>query len=319
MAFNVAALADYNSQVTGPIIADITYKGNTIEYMSIAEGIKYQQPLNLVSTSPYFQGGDAVTNPTGSAVFSQRNITVSKRTAFDQWNLQLLTDKYLGKMALPEGSYEEAFAIMDVMTSELVKKAQQATDDFIWNAEEGVVFPGTTVTAAGPGLKELTSGSTFIADGGVAATGVGANAIVGSTAYEQLTAMLADADANILDAEDLSFFVGTKVFQRIVNGLTTQNLFHFDPTSVVSRGGMYEVPLPGYPNVKIVGVYGLRNSERVILGPSSDCYIGVDLLSDTENFKLWYDENTDTIRYRLRNKIGTQLAHPEYWVSNQLA
>ena len=319
MAFNVSALADYNSQVTGPIVADILYKGNTTEFVNLAEGIKHQEPLNLVSTAPYFQGGDAVTNPSGSVTFSQRNITVSKRTAFDQWNLQQLTDKYLGKMALPEGSYEETFAIMDVLTGELVKKAQQDNDDFIWNAEEGEVFPGTTVTAAGPGVKELTSGSDFITDGGVAATGVGATPITGSTAYEQLTAMLADADANIIDAEDLTFFVGTKVFQRIVNGLTTQNLFHFDPTSVASRGGFYEVPLPGYPNVKIVGVFGLRNSERVILGPASDLYVGVDLAGDTENFKIWYDENTDTIRYRLRNKIGTQLAHPSYWVSNQLA
>jgi hypothetical protein len=88
---------------------------------------------------------------------------------------------------------------------------------------------------------------------------------------------------------------------------------------VKSRGGFYEVPLPGYPNVVIVGGWGLRNSERVILGPASDMYVGTDLTSDTNNYQLWYDINSDTIKYRLRNKLGTQIGHPAYYVSNDLA
>ena len=113
--------------------------------------------------------------------------------------------------------------------------------------------------------------------------------------------------------------MGTSVFQRVISGLTTQNLFHFDPTTVEKRGGFYEVPFPGYPNVKIVGTYGLRASERVVLGKASDAFVGTDLISDTNNFSLWYDINTDTVRYRLRNKLGMQIAHPQYWVSNDLA
>ena len=126
-------------------------------------------------------------------------------------------------------------------------------------------------------------------------------------------------DVNVKDAEDLTVFCGTSVFQRIVSGLTTQNLFHFDPTTVARRGGFYEVPLPGFPNIKIVGTYGLRSSERVIVGPASDAFVGTDLVSDTTNFQMWYDINSDALKYRLRNKIGTQIAHPTYWASNDLA
>ena len=86
-----------------------------------------------------------------------------------------------------------------------------------------------------------------------------------------------------------------------------------------SRGGFYEVPLPGYPNVVIVGGWGLRNSERVVLGPASDAFVGTDLISDTSNYQLWYDINSDSIKYRLRNKLGTQIGHPHYWVSNDVA
>lgn len=315
MALDVSALSDFNNEVAGKVVLDTVYKGNTAEYVSIQEGIKFQEPLNLLSVDPYAQGGDSVTDFTGSVEFSQRNITVTKRTFMDSMNLQSLTSKYLGISALPEGSYEESFALLNDVTADLVKKVQQDNDNFIWNAVSGSAY-SAGLTPIGDGLKVIISGSTT---GVNVPTGTGATPITGSTAYAQLTDMLASEDANVLDAEDLTFFCGTSVFQRIVSGLTTQNLFHFDPTSVERRGGFYEVPLPGYPNVKIIGTWGLRDSERVVLGPASDAFVGTDLLSDTTNFQLWYDINTDTLRYRLRNKLGMQVAHPAYWVSNDEA
>jgi len=100
MAINVSALNDFNNELAGKMVVDTVYTGNTAEYVSIQEGIKFQEPLNLASITPYFQGGNAVSTASGSADFTQRNITVSKRTAYDSWNLQLLTEKYLGKAVL---------------------------------------------------------------------------------------------------------------------------------------------------------------------------------------------------------------------------
>jgi hypothetical protein len=315
MSLNVSALNDFNNETAGRIVLDTVYKGNTTEYVQVQESIKFQEPLNLISVDPYFQGGNAVTNPSGSAEFTQRNITVTKRTAYDSWNLQDLTDKYLGVSVLPAGSYEETMTILNDLTTELVQKAQQNNDEFLWNAVSGSQFANSTVTPNADGFKALISGSTT---GVVVATGTGATPITGSTAYDQITSMLGQMDANVLDT-DLTVWCGTRVFQRVINGLTTQNLFHFDPTTVERRGGFYEVPLPGYPNVKIVGNYGLRGSERVIIGPASDMVVGTDLVSDTTNYQLWFDINSDTLKYRLRNKLGVQIGHPEYFVSNDLA
>jgi hypothetical protein len=316
MAISAAALADFNDQLAGKLVIDAIYTGNTAEYVTVQQGIKYSQPLNLVSVTPYFQGGDAVSTPSGSADFTQRNITVTKRTAYDNWNLQLLTEKYTGKAFLPEGSYEDTMTILTEMSDDLVKKAQQNNDDFIWNAVSGAAFANSTVTPEADGFKTLISGST---SGVNVATGIGANVITGSTAYDQITTMLESVDVNVLDAPDLTVWCGTSVFQRIVNGLTTQNLFHFDPTTVERRGGFYEVPLPGYPNVKIIGTYGLRSSERVIIGPASSMVVGTDLVSDTNNFQMWYSIDQDTLNYRLRNKLGCQISHASYFVSNDQA
>jgi hypothetical protein len=313
---DVTALAEFNDQLAGKLVLDTVYTGNTAEYVSIQENIKHSQPLNIVQVAPYFQGGDSVSTASGSADFTQRDITVTKRTAYDSWNLQLLTEKYTGKAYLPEGSYEDSLTILTEMSSDLVKKAQQNNDDFIWNAVSGAAFANSTVTPNADGFKTLISGST---SGVNVATGIGANVITGSTAYDQITTMLESVDVNVLDAPDLTVWCGTSVFQRIINGLTTQNLFHFDPTTVAKRGGFYEVPLPGYPNISIISTYGLRSSERVIIGPASSMVVGTDLTSDTTNFQIWWDINEDSLKYRLRNKLGTQVTFPQHFVSNDQA
>jgi len=317
MSINVSALNDFNNELAGKMVLDTVYTGNTAEYVSIQEGIKFQEPLNLASMDPYFQGGNAVSSASGSAEFTQRNITVTKRTAYDSLNLQLLTEKYLGKAVLDEGSYEDTMTILTDLYGDLTKKAQQQNDDFIWNAVSGAALatqPG--VVAEADGFKKLISGST---SGVNVPTGTGANVITGSTAYTQIVDLIEAVDDNVKDAEDLTVFCGTAVFTRIISGLTTQNLFHFDPTTVERRNGFYEVPFPGFPNVKIVGGWGLRSSERVIVGPASDMVVGTDLMSDTTNFQTWFDINDDALKYRLRNKLGVQIGHPEYFASNDQA
>ena len=316
--FNVSALADFNNQVAGKIVLDSVFKGVTAQYATIQEGIKYQEPLNLMSVSPVAQGGDSVTVASGSVIFSQRNLTTTKRTFYDSLNLQALTEKYLGISALPEGSYEESFSLLNDMTTDLVAKVQKSNDEFIWQAVSGSALGA--LTPAVDGLLVIISGSTALAGSAVnVPTGTGATPITASTAYAQLTDIISAENEDVLDAEDLTFFCGSKVFQRIVSGFTTQNLFHFDPTSVTSRVGGWEVPMPGFPNMRIVGTAGIGTSERVVLGPSSDLFIGCDLTSDTTNYSLWYDINDDALKYRLRNKLAQNVAHPQYWVSNDLA
>ena len=312
MAINVSALNDFNNELAGKMVLDTVYTGNTAEYVSIQGNIKFSEPLNLASVTPYFQGGDAVSTASGSLDFTQRNIAVTKRTAYDLWNLQLLTSKYLGKAVLDPGSYEDTMTIISSLSEDLVKKAQQDNDNFIWNAVSGAAY-NNDLTPVGDGLKQIISGSTV----GVNVP-AGQSAITASTAYSQIVELISAVDVNVKDADDLTVFCGTTVFQRIVSGLTTQNLFHFDPTTVQRRGGYYEVPLPGFPNVKLIGTYGLRSSQRVVVGPASDMFVGTDLMSDTTNFQLWYDINSDSLKYRLRNKLGTQIAHPSYYASNDL-
>ena len=84
MSLNVSALADFNNEVAGLLLPKMIYAGNTAEYVTVKEGIKYKEPLNLFEVDLQVQDGfGCVTNPSGSATFSQRDLEVCQRTSYD--------------------------------------------------------------------------------------------------------------------------------------------------------------------------------------------------------------------------------------------
>ena len=46
MALDVTALADFNNEIAGELVVKSVYGGSTMEYITIQEGVKYQEPTN---------------------------------------------------------------------------------------------------------------------------------------------------------------------------------------------------------------------------------------------------------------------------------
>ena len=312
MSLNVSALADFNNQIAGELIIKMVYAGSTMEYITIQEGVKFQEPINLFEVSLYMQNGTCVSSASGSATFTQRTIEVCPRTSFDALCLKDLDKKYLGISALAPGSYNETFALATQYSELLVNQFQKANDQFIWRQESGSAstFGGTCATN---GLNFIITGSTS----GVVA--IASSSLAAANILSTMDTMIATSSADVADREDLTFFMSVTNFRNYLTGLRLANNFYFDPMSVTNRGGLYEMQYPFQPNIKVVGTVGLQGSSRVVLGPAKQIVAGTDLLSDFTEFQLWYDINTDTLRHRVSTKLGVNIAYPEFWVSNDLA
>ena len=312
MSLNVQALSDFNNQIAGELIIKMVYAGSTMEYITIQEGVKYQEPINLFEVSLFMQNGTCVSNASGSATFSQRTIEVCPRTSFDALCLKDLDKKYLGISALAPGSYNETFALATQYSELLVNQFQKANDQFLWRQVSGSAssFGGT---CAVNGLNTIISGSTS----GVVT--IPSSSLAPANILTTMDTMIATSSADVADREDLTFFMSVTNFRNYLTGLRLANNFYFDPSSVTNRGGLYEMQYPFQPNIKVVGTVGLQGSNRVVLGPAKQIVAGTDLMSDFTEFQLWYDINTDTLRHRISTKLGVNIAYPEFWVSNDLA
>ena len=315
MSLNVSALADFNNQIAGELVLKMVYGGSTIEYVTVQEGVKYQEPINLFEVSLYINNGTCVSTASGSATFTQRNITVCPRTSFDAICLKDLDKKYLGISSLERGSYNETWALANAYSELLVNQFQKANDQFLWLQESGSASTYGGTCEAG-GLKYIITGSTA---GVVVPAGSGSQAITAATALAVMDDMIANLSSDVADRDDITFFMSVQNFRNYVTALRNANNFYFDPSSITNRGGILEMAYPFQPGIKVVGTVGLQGTGRVVLGPAKQIVVGTDLLSDFSEFQLWYDINTDTLRHRISTKLGVNIAYPEFWVSNDQA
>ena len=315
MSLNVSALADFNNQIAGELVLKMVYGGSTIEYVTVQEGVKFQEPINLFEVSLYINNGTCVSTASGSATFTQRNITVCPRTSFDAICLKDLDKKYLGISSLDRGSYNETWALANAYSELLVNQFQKANDQFLWLQESGSAstYGGTCENS---GLKYIITGSTA---GVVVPAGSGSQAITSTTALAVMDDMIANLSSDVADRDDITFFMSVQNFRNYVTALRNANNFYFDPSSITNRGGILEMAYPFQPGIKVVGTVGLQGTGRVVLGPAKQIVVGTDLLSDFSEFQLWYDINTDTLRHRISTKLGVNIAYPEFWVSNDQA
>jgi hypothetical protein len=309
MALDVSALNNFNNEVAGELVVKAVYGGSTMEYITIQEGVKYQEPINLMDVDLYIQNANCSTDFSGSLAFTQRNITVCPRTSQDGICLKDMDKKYLGISALEPGSYNETFALAGAYSDLLVNKFQKANDQFLWQQVSGSAstFGGTCES---DGLLRLLS------SGSVGSAITDSAQIVGTTtaSLDNLDTMIAALPTDIADRDDLTFFMSIGKFRSFVAAVRSANSYYFDPSSVSNRGGILEMVYP-YQNVKVVGTVGI-NTDRIVLGPAKQIVAGTDLMSDFSQFQLWYDINTDQLRHRISTKLGVQVAFPEYWVSN---
>jgi hypothetical protein len=318
MSLNVSALADFNNQIAGELVLKMVYGGSTIEYVTVQEGVKYQEPINLFEVSLFINNSTCVSTPSGSATFTQRNITVCPRTSFDAICLKDLDKKYLGISSLSRGSYNETWALANAYSELLVNQFQKANDQFLWLQQSGSAstYGGTCETS---GLVTIISGSTsgVVVPNNFAVTG--STQLAAANILGTMDTMIAALSSDVADRDDLTFFMSVANFRNYVAGLRAANNFYFDPSSITNRGGILEMAYPFQPGIKVVGTVGLQGTNRVVLGPAKQIVVGTDLLSDFSEFQLWYDINTDTLRHRIATKLGVNIAYPEFWVSNDLA
>lgn len=312
MALVTTALADFNNQLAGELVLKMVYGGSTVEYVTVQEGVKFQEPINLFDVSITMNNSTCVSSAAGSATFSQRNIEVCPRTSFDQLCLKDLDKKYLGISSVGKGSYNETWALADAYSQLLVSQFQKANDLFLWQQVSGSssTYGGTCNVS---GLNRIITGSTA----GVVASTV--TSVAPANILNTMDAMIQSSSADVANREDLTFFMSVSNFRSYITALRSANNFYFDPGAVTNRPNLYEMAYPFSPNVKVVGTVGLQGSNRVVFGPSKQIVVGTDLLSDFSEFQLWYDINTDTLRHRIATKLGVNIAYPEFWVSNDLA
>jgi hypothetical protein len=100
--------------------------------------------------------------------------------------------------------------------------------------------------------------------------------------------------------------MGTDTFRLYRTWLVGANLYHY---AAVETADMEIVdPITG---IKIYGLNGMNGTNKIVTGLWSNFFIGTDMMNEEEEYKFWYSQDNDEVRYRATFKYGTQIAFPE--------
>jgi len=308
--YDLAGLSNYVDQLSSDIISEAVLTPVTMKYVNVIPGIKGTQNVNLLAETLSVQTGTTCGwNDAGDVTFTVAPLTVQSLKVNQSLCLQELNTLWLGQY-LNAGSYNETAPFEQAIVDLQTKQIKRYNEDLIWNASSG--------SSAFSGFIELLNNTAGV----VALTGQTALcSVTGTGVQDKAYAVLAQVDniidaldRNIYDRDDIVIFMSQSQFKCYLTAIRNVNNFHFtEPT----LGQVFETFHP-QTKYKVVGVPGLNGSDLIAAGPQQYFMVGVDLMSDEDSFRSWWSMDFQEVRIAVNWKIGTQIAFPQFFVTNGL-
>ena len=308
MSFNVTGLTNYTNEQSTELVVKSLFGGKAALLQAAGQvqvGVKSAEALNILDSDVYFQADGCGYTASGNTTFSQRTITVGKIKVEETLCPKTLEAKWM-QTQIAAGS-PEAVPFEEQIGNEKSSKIAKLLEVAMWQGD-------TATSNTNPNTNKFDGFVKIIGD----ATAVDGNtssatAITTSNIDDLVDDMYAAIPADIADADDLVLFVGIDTFKKYTTALRASNLFHYAADSE----GM-EIMIPA-TNVKMVGVGGLNGTDKMYLGRISNFFVGTDLANEEEEYRFWYSQDNDEVRFRVTCKYGVQVAFPDQIVEFILA
>jgi hypothetical protein len=310
MAYNFGNLATYTDQERLPLITKAVFSAKSASLFTKQVGIKFAAALNLMDTDAVLQNGDACGyTSSGTTTFSQRNITVGRMKVMETLCPRSL-EQYWMQTQLTAGSMYEGVPFEQAFAEQKALRIAEALENAIWQGN--AYFSGVNQ------LLNAASGSTISGNTGAVSASVGITASNVIGIFDNIYNQIPQA---ILTKQDLVIFCGWNNYRTLVQafkqGTTTGGLAvlynQVDLASLANGEFIY----PG-TNVRVIAVPGLTNTNRIVCTYLGNLFYGTDLLSDEEQFSIFYARENDEIRSIAAFKAGVQIAYPDLVVDFRL-
>ena len=299
MSLDLTGLAAYTDENKMPLVRRSLLSNKTLSLISIQPDIKSSAAINILESNALFQAGACGWNASGTTTLTQRLISVAKFKQNEGICVDDLEAKYT-QLLMKAGSYNEEIPFEQMYSEEKADRSAKAVEKIVWMGDTG-----------GAGNLALTDGLVKIIDAeGAVITGT-ILALDAANIIDAVDEMVAAMPEDTIESEDNKLFIGFEKYRLYISALKKANLYHVD----AQEGADFEYMIHG-TNVKMVAVGGLNGTGRIFLSEASNLFAGTDLLNDAEDFRIFFSEDNDEVRFKQKFKLGLQVAFPERIVSN---
>lgn len=276
MAYNVDGLSQYVKENEGVIVKDIVFGGvygDTIPLMTKQLGIKTSERIHPSTVEAVLQDVD------GCKFEAQGGLNISERTIVTKQkkvNMDFCPETLLNKFAeykVRVGADEGAMPFEGEILEGLVKSINKQVEVGVWND-----------LLNADGINGRTSAST--------------------DAYDRIMEAYMAIPEEIL--EDAVIFVSPATFRAYVKALVDKNFYHYNPAD----GDLEEMFIAG-SGVKVRKAYGLKDTNDIYATSPKNMIYGTDFLNNKEEVKVWFSDDDDVFKVKVRFNYGAQVAFPD--------
>ena len=303
MSFSLGTLTAYTEQQRLPLITKAVFAARTASLFTKQVGIKSAAALNLMDTDAALAAGTACGwTASGTTTFTQRNITVAPMKIQEALCPRSL-EQYWMQSQLTQGSTYDGVPFEQAFAEQKALRIAEALENAIWS--------GSTLVTGLLTILNAASGSTVSGNTGAVSSITTSNVI---SVFDNIYNQIPQA---ILTRNDLIIFCGWNNFRTLIGAFKANTGVMYNQVDLQGLADG-DIIYPG-TNVRVVAVPGLTGTNRIVCSYLGNFFYGTDLLSDEENFSLWYSKDNDEVRFQAAFKVGVQVAYPDLVVDFRLA
>ena len=308
MALSFSGISAYTKQEIAPLLTEAVFAAKTQSLIKsggiLLPKTKSSVAVPKLATNANFQVDACGWNPSGTTTLSQATVTVGK-VKMEETICPKDFEAYFSQEALKAGSTYEDFGWAEFQT-----KFTEQKNKMIAKQLEVGLWQGDTDSAVEnlkrfDGLiKIIDAGSPVNANVSGYVSGGPISALSATNIVSVLNGVYKAIPVEIIDADDLKVFVGNDTYRLAVLAYQALNLYNYKVDGDASQTFI----IPG-TNVELVAVNGLNGTGDIYATTLSNIAMAFDLEAEQENYKIWYSEDNNEVRYRVAFKLGIGVAY----------
>lgn len=273
--YDVSALPEYVEQHRSELISAAVLAPRSTSLFRLMPNVKGPTTLNLVDVGVQLQNGSTCGfTPNSPDVFSQRTLVPSIFKVNKEWCPLDLLNTYLAH-EVEIGAGRETLPFEEKFVADILAKVGMEVENKIWNQLGTILGSDSGIIA--PAAQSF------------------------STVFDMVKAAYMAIPAASL--RDSAIMMSYSNYRSLVMELMGMNLYHYERNVDDSM----EMILPG-TNTRVIAVPGITADNKVYAMNLKHVFYGFDAEDDIRNFRLWYSDDADMFRFKMRGAVGVQYA-----------
>lgn len=283
--YNVSALPTYVDQNRLPLLKQLVLGADTLKYFKKQLGVKGTSALNIMTLDPTVTCGSSCGFEAGAApALVQKNIV----TNLFKVNLELCPEQLINTWAefkLQVGAVKTEMPFEEYLVDLLINRIKENIEMNIWQGD-------------------TDGGGDFDCIDGILAQATPVDfTCYCDTLYKTIAAAYATfAKSKNVAGKRVNIFIPTELFDMFTMDLVAANLYHYNPGEPDEF-----VYLPG-TRAKVIRTLGLTGTGVIVCATEDNLYAGMDMMSDSEELKVWYSDDFDVWRVKAKWNLGVTYA-----------